>query len=114
MKQFWPLVLVFISFNSVASQEMQHAPTVTQCRADQRLWFSKIEDETMAASIDFLQLRKWSMEMFDCISVDPERQDPYFTTDAEITTRQEMRLENFLERHHLFNQFLAEDAQGKR
>ena len=43
MKRLWLLVLVLVSFNSLGSQEVKHAPTVEQCRADQRLWLSRLE-----------------------------------------------------------------------
>ena len=65
MKTFWPMVLALIPFNSIAAQEVQHAPTVAQCRADQRLWLSRLESQTEIDTAGFLDLAGWSKEMGD-------------------------------------------------
>lgn len=52
--------------------------------------------------------------MHDCQTVDPENERPYYNTTSEITTLQWIRLFNFLHRHNLWDQFIAEDAQDKR
>jgi hypothetical protein len=54
MKYFWLLVVLFGSFNSLASQEVHHAPAVEQCRADQRLWMNEVEQTNVSTS--FLDL----------------------------------------------------------
>ena len=123
MKAFWLLVLVCVSFNSVSSQEVKHALTVEQCRADQRLWFSKITDakaeeaeglrEPVAHSISFQQLNFWNEEMHACARIDPESNDLYYKTSGDAVVAANNRLVNFLYRHNLLNQFLAEDADGK-
>ena len=125
MKQFWLLVVVFVSFNSLWSQEVKHAPTVEQCRADQKLWLSKISDdakaeeaeglrEPVAASISFQQLNFCSLEMHDCARIDPEFKKEYYQTSGDATVTANNRLVHFLYRHNLNQLFLAEDAQGKR
>jgi hypothetical protein len=125
MKQLWLLVVVSVSFNSLWSQEVKHPPTVEQCRADQKLWFSKITDdakaeaaeglrEPVAASISFQKLNFISLEMHDCASVDPESKKEYYLTSGDAVGVANNRLVHFLYRHNLLNQFLAEDAQGKR
>lgn len=121
MKLFWLLVLVFVSFNSVSAQEVKHAPTVEQCRADMRQWLSKLEEpiqlpRTGAAAddVNFQELDGWAQEMFVCHNVDPPFDGDYFNTAGEIAALEVKRLRNFLLRHNLWNQFLAEDAQGKR
>jgi hypothetical protein len=48
MKKLWALILIVISLHPIYSQEVKHAPTVEQCRADQKLWFSKISDDAKA------------------------------------------------------------------
>jgi len=106
------VVLVFVS--AVCSQEVRHAPTVEQCRADQRLWLSKLESENSVASIGYKELNGWSQEMFECRSVDPEFHNRYYNTAAEIAFEKIIRLEGFLDRHNIYNKFMAEDAQGKR
>ena len=121
MKTFSTLLvgLCFCSPLLNAQQEVKHAPTVEQCRADQRLWFSKIEagnpsdpGDTLAASS--FELRGWSDEMRDCRTVDPQFYWQYYNTSSEIESVMELRFLNFLIRHNLLNQFYAEEAQGKR
>jgi hypothetical protein len=125
VKQFWLLVVVFVSFDSLWSQEVKHAPTVEQCRADQKFWFSKISDdakaeeaeglrEPVAASISFQQLNFCSLEMHDCARIDPEFKKEYYQTSGDAVGAANNRLVHFLYRHNLLNQFLAEDAEGKR
>src|SRR5215831_1922665 len=114
MKKLRPLLLAVISFQSVHSQEVQHAPTVEQCRADQRLWFSRLEDEGSVKDVGYKELRSWGIEMGDCERVDPDFYIRYSNTGAEIAYAILMRLEHFLYRHNLRYQFYAEDAQGKR
>ena len=118
MKQFWPLVVVFVPFNSASSQEVEHAPTVEQCRADHGLMVSKFEkgiDKLDPISpVSYKELMKWQVEMIDCRQVDAENYSTYRNTAFEIESEMNVRVGRFLERHHLWNQFLAEDAQGKR
>jgi hypothetical protein len=116
MKNFWPMVLALIPFNPIAAQEVQHAPTVDQCRADQRLWLSKLEVPKGAgvANVSYKELDGWFQEMYGCESVDPQHKIQYFNTWSETTIKQQMRLEDYLNRHRLYDQFVAEDAQGKR
>jgi hypothetical protein len=104
---------------------VKHAPTVEHCRAEQKLWFSKISDdakaeeaeglrEPVATSISFQQLNFLTLQMHDCARIDPESKKVYYmTSDAALGTANN-RLVHFLDRHNLLNQFLAEDAQGKR
>ena len=52
--------------------------------------------------------------MGDCGSVDPQFAWQYFNTDEEARIDLLIREQNFLARHNLWGQFIAEDAQGKR
>lgn len=67
MKTIWLVILGFISFNSIGAQEVQHAPTVEQCRANQKLWLSKLEQEPSRsgiANIGYRELdRTWGQQM---------------------------------------------------
>ena len=49
----------------------------------------------------------------DCQSVDPANRHLYFNTMAEVSAVREVRLEDYVQRHGLASQFLAEDTQGK-
>jgi hypothetical protein len=125
MNKLWLLLLpIAVPLQSIHAQEVHHVPTVERCRADQKLWFSKISDdakveeaeglrEPVAHSISFQQLNFVNSEMHDCARIDPESSGLYYRTsgDAEVTANN--RLVHFLHRHNLSSQFLDEDAQGK-
>ena len=124
MKQFSLLVVVFVSFNSLWSQEVKHTLTVEQCRADRALAFSELSDNgkaeeaeglpaPVAHSISFQQLSFWNEEMHACARIDPESNDLYYKTSGDAVVAANNRLVNFLYRHNLLNQFLAEDTEGK-
>jgi hypothetical protein len=98
---------------AAVGQEVQHAPTVAQCLADQRLWYSKVEDTSITLpNIDTLS--QWSQEMGDCEKVDPENKWKYYNTEEEIHEDERSRMTNFIARHGLWQQFKAEDTAGKR
>jgi len=106
---------LFVLVGTIGSQEVKHAPTVEQCRADQRLWLSKLEDFQSGglADVSYRELTAWGEVMSECESVDPQNQDRYFNTISEIIAAKVVRLTAFLDRRRLWQQFLAEDAQGK-
>lgn len=80
MNKLWPLPLLPIPCQSIQAQEVKHAPTVEQCRADQRLWMSKLEQPNRAgtANVSFDHLLAWVVEMGDCLDVDP---NPKFASE---------------------------------
>jgi hypothetical protein len=92
--------------------QVEHAPTVAQCQADQRLWLSELEGDTN--SITYTALRDWSVEMIDCQKVDPAHEFAYYNTEGEASILQNMRLMHFIKRHGTWDTFLAEDTAGKR
>jgi hypothetical protein len=112
MKTIWLVIFGFISVNSIGAQELKHAPTVEQCRADQELWLSKLDAESILL-IDFRELNDWSREMRQCMAVDQKFEDRYYNTVAEANFAKARRFANFLDRHNLYEQFLTEDAQGQ-
>lgn len=57
---------------------------------------------------------EWHNEMADCVNVDPSNAFDYNFLASGIRTVQALRLRTFIVRHGLLNEFLAEDAQGKR
>ena len=95
-----------------------HAPTVEQCRADQRLWSSVLDDQhafkaaVLRLSVQTIQQR--SGEMRDCFAVDPENHHDYFVLVAAYGTETGVRYKNFIDRHNLMAKFLAEDVAGER
>jgi|HubBroStandDraft_6_1064221.scaffolds.fasta_scaffold09033_6 hypothetical protein len=44
MKPFLLVAAVLLSASSLTSQEVEHAPTVAHCQADQKLWLAELED----------------------------------------------------------------------
>ena len=92
-----------------------HAPTVEQCRADQRLWITQlIENPEIVKSLTYDQLNDRMLEMANCDAVDRDREIVYVETAARFNMKQMVRLLDFVKRHELLDQFRAEDAAGKR
>jgi hypothetical protein len=94
------------------AQEIKHAPTVAQCQADQRLWLSKLEDSASASSVSYNTLADWVDEMGDCAKVDPAGHSLYENVEAEAVEIIMVRYLRYLHRHHLYEQFVAEDEAG--
>ena len=107
-----PLAVVFILTVSLAGQEVKPALTVAQCQADQRLWLD--EAETSHTHLKFVNMDGWLMELHACERVDPDNRSTYHNTESEVIAEQALRMENFIQRHRLWNKFIAEDEAGKR
>jgi hypothetical protein len=107
MRTFCVLLLLLL-LQPLAAQT-RHAPTVDQCRADQKLWFAWLEDRDHLLP-KYPELSAWSNEMMNCMAVDRELSWQYQNVQAEVTAVQLTRVENFLQRHGLIEQFLAEDG----
>jgi hypothetical protein len=106
------VVMLFLVANSFSQN---HAPTVEQCRADQRLWQSQIDEMPKEISkVLFQTLTDRGHEMADCIVVDGSYWQSYSHTAVALHIESSRRLMHFLERHKLLKQFLAEDDAGKR
>jgi hypothetical protein len=114
MTRFVTLVLAVVITASLTGQ-VQHAPTVAQCQADQRLWLSKLEVLPIDTNLpSFTTLRQWSNVMGDCKEVDSKNAWLYFNVQAESDTIQAGQMLRFLNREHMWDKFLAEDEAGKR
>ncbi|MGA9965133.1 MAG: hypothetical protein WBQ10_08005 [Terriglobales bacterium] len=105
-------VLLLLLLSSLPAQEVEHALTVEQCRADQRLWFDKLESQSPLP--DFHTLSAWGEEMRDCIAVDPPNHKDYYNVFGEVASAKLESLEGFLIRHDLWDKFIEEDKAGKR
>lgn len=114
IRKLWPLLLVVIPLWTHA--QVKHAPSIEQCRADQRLWQSKLNAVESFTEVGAKELVGWGTEMGECLEVDPSPifQKAYADTRADTTAVQAIRMFHFIDRHNLFEQYLAEDAQGKR
>ena len=114
MKHLFILAVVLTTSLTVG-QDVQHAPTVAQCQADQRLWLSQMESDHGQGSLPaYPVVDKWKWEMDDCMSVDPENKVRYYNTESEVWVVQTARTADFLKRHQMWETFFEEDAAGKR
>lgn len=115
MNQAYNVVLMLFMYLLVtasSAQQMKHAPTVEQCRADQRLWLDELENSPEILP-DYTTLTGWIREMFECKSVDPENRPRYYNVLGEIDAEKVIRLEKFLDRHGLYDKFIEEDRVRK-
>ena len=92
--------------------QVEHAPTVAQCQADQRLWRSQLDKD--ASSLKYVALRKMAEEMIACDTVDLPNHQDYYDTATVASMNIALRTSAFIQRHQLWNDFLEEDAAGKR
>jgi hypothetical protein len=106
--------LVLLFSVSSSTQEVEHAPTVAQCQADQALWLSKLETRDGTSDILVQTLHKWQHEMSACEAVDSLNKSKYFNAETKIEAEIEGRELSFIYRHNPYQQFLDEDAAGKR
>ncbi len=115
MKTSIILALVILLFPvSNFSQQVEHAPTVAQCQADQAVWLSKLENEHGLDDVAYLSLTAWVNEMLQCKIVDQSNGTKYSNTASEAVAAQQVRASDFIYRHSLWQKFLAEDAAGQR
>jgi hypothetical protein len=108
-------ISVVIFLLTALSLGQDHAPTVQQCEADQRLWWEQLDTQPEEISkLSFRKLNQRSGEMADCAVIDEEHINAYNRTSVLLLIQQSSRLANFVVRHNLMSQFLAEDKVGKR
>src|ERR1035441_5690116 len=95
------LCVCFLSL-VIPSLGQDHAPTIEQCRADQRLWSSILQDEhtfkDAASRLPLQTLKQRSGEMRDCFAVDSENTHDYFVLVAAYTTELSRRYKDFIDR----------------
>jgi hypothetical protein len=118
MKINWKLTLCVLCFLTPASrlltQEVEHAPTVAQCQADQALWMAKLQRDHGTDDVTVKALWAWEHEMGQCMDVDRPNHSKYYNTEGEATAQESLREMDFIVRAGLRDQFFAEDAAGKR
>jgi hypothetical protein len=56
MKKTWPLLAISVPLPSIDAQKVHQAPTAGQCRADQRLWGSRLEQPKSVNDFSFDEL----------------------------------------------------------
>lgn len=108
------LLIVGVFVVAAVGQDVQHAPTVAQCQADQRLWISRIEKGDSSNLPKWAVISGWYTEISDCEKVDPTHKWDYYNLAAEISATQARRMYHFIKSHDMWQKFLDEDAAGKR
>jgi hypothetical protein len=111
------LVVGWLILTALLTGQVEHAPTVAQCQADQRLWLAKIEADAngdKGGLPAIYVIRAWALEMTQCKDVDPSNRFKYYNTESEISTEEMLRLRHFIDRHDLLAKFIEEDSAGKR
>jgi hypothetical protein len=64
MKKLWLLLAIAVPLQFIHAQEVKHAPTVEQCRADEKLWMSKRGDDAAVVDITYGELDGWIAKMY--------------------------------------------------
>ena len=108
------LALLFFLLPTVTANPQQHAPTVEQCRADAAVWDLTSMSQTQRDAITVVEAQNRYDQMADCAKVDVEHADTYFARVSFYGAFMSKRLEHFLRRHNLMQQFIDEDAAGMR
>jgi hypothetical protein len=108
LTRFIPAVFIFAAPVVMGAGQVEHAPTVAQCQADQRLWLSQIEAGASTATYGVLS--NMAVEMNNFADVDPDNEKRYRNTMSESIATQELRLAKFVHRHQLWNKFLEEEC----
>jgi hypothetical protein len=75
LKRFVLALFVLAASVVMGSGQVEHAPTVAQCQADQRLWLSQIEGG--ASMLTYDGLSNMADEMNACAEVDPDNEKRY-------------------------------------
>jgi hypothetical protein len=122
MKINWKVTAGVVGFLILASggrtQEVEHAPTAEQCRADQAVWADKLEapakDWADSVQESSRIVVAWVTEMNTCLVVDRERIDDYNHTSQMGLLVVGSRKADFIRRHNLVSQFISEDDAGLR
>ena len=99
--------------------------TLKQCRNDLNTYtklgpltnpsFAQIKaQKDYLRSFRLSELSERLKEMGDCMETDPQNEIGYAHISLSLQQEETSRYVNFVLRHGLWNQFVAEDAQGKR
>jgi hypothetical protein len=112
------MLLAVILLPSIANPAQEHAPTLDQCNADERLWASQLSN---VDSLPYKEVEARENEMTNCATtMDTSTEtgyrnaSSYKSLGSNYRGQMGRRLQTFLIRHNLIDQFLAEDAEGKR
>jgi hypothetical protein len=96
------------------AQQAVNGPTPAQCQSDAAIWLPTLEAQGGTIAITYETLGGWVNEMMQCQTVDPTNSEKYFNVASGAVAERANRETNYLVRHGLYKQFLAEDVAGKR
>jgi hypothetical protein len=126
---FLPAILVLplfllVSAPAKSQDQIEHAPTPEQCRADAAAWdipehfifehdaFEKLVTLHSDASARVLDARRG--ELAECEKTDKLHATRYSLGATAYVVAEMIRLGDFMHRHNLMDEFYKEDDQGKR
>ena len=107
------VMLLFSTMRGTA-QQAARAPNAAQCQSDAAIWLPTLEAQGGTIAITYETLGSWVDEMMQCRDVDPANREKYFNVASGAVAERANRETNYLVRHGLYKQFLAEDVAGKR
>ena len=96
------------------AQQAPNAPSAAQCQSDAAIWLPTLQAQGGTIAITYETLGSWVDEMMQCRNVDPANREKYFDVASGAVAERANRETNYLVRHGLYKQFLAEDVAGKR
>jgi hypothetical protein len=121
-----PMLLLIASINVAPAQTspLEHALTREQCKADEKAWaleWQMAEESKLGMPDSLKDFKASKYDVMSDRSLEMMRCSNYFdsapsfgTTAWALESDGTRRMRDFLERHGLWDQFLAEDAAGKR
>jgi hypothetical protein len=107
-------VLLLFSTMRGTAQQVTNSPNAAQCQSDAAIWLPTLEAQGGTIAITYETLGSWVDEMMQCRDVDPANREKYFNVASGVVAERANRETNYLVRHGLYKQFLAEDVAGKR
>jgi len=106
-------LLLFPTVRGTA-QPTSIAPNAAQCQSDAAIWLPTLQAQGGTIAITYETLGGWVDEMMQCRDIDPANREKYFNVASGAVAERANRETNYLVRHGLYKQFLAEDVAGKR
>jgi hypothetical protein len=96
------------------ARQASNGPSAAQCQSDAAIWLPTLQAQGGTIAITYETLGSWVDEMMQCRDVDPANREKYFNVASGAVAERANRETNYLVRHDLYKQFLAEDVAGKR
>jgi hypothetical protein len=107
------VLLLFPTMRGTA-QQAATGLNAAQCQSDAAIWLPTLQAQGGTIAIPYETLGSWVDEMMQCQTVDPPNREKYFNVASGAVAERANRETNYLVRHGLYKQFLAEDLAGKR